>query len=87
MTSKTLLMQNTIIVLVAIFLGITTILALAAIEAGNKKFTNSSITTTKELNHKTSTNCNRVETRLVPKPNGGFIPYLVTVRDPNCKEN
>lgn len=44
-------------------------------------------TTTKKLNHKTSTNCNRVETRLVPKPNGGFIPYLVTVRDPNCKEN
>lgn len=37
--------------------------------------------------HKTSTSCNRVETRLVPKPNGGFMPFLVTVRDPNCKEN
>lgn len=36
---------------------------------------------------KPSTNCNRVETRLVPKPNGGFMPFLVTVRDPNCKEN
>lgn len=48
MTSKSLLMQNTIIVLVAIFLGITTILTLATIKAGNKKFTNSSITTTKK---------------------------------------
>ena len=87
MTSKTLLMQNTIIVLVAIFLGITTVLALATIEAGNKKFTNSSITTTKGLDHKTSTNCNRTDIRLVPKPNGGFTPYIVLIPDPNCKEN
>lgn len=86
MTSKSLLMQNTIIVLVAIFLGITTILALATIEAGNKKFTNSSITTTKELNHKTSTNCNSAEILLMPKPNGGFIPVLIP-SDHNCKEN
>ena len=80
-------MQNTIIVLVAIFLGITTILALATIEAGNKKFTNSSITT-KELDHKTSTNCNSAEILLMPKLNGGFIPYRVLIpSDPNCKEN
>lgn len=78
-------MQNTIIVLIAIFLGITTILALATIEAGNKKFTNSSITTTKNMDHKTSTNCNRAEILLMPKPNGGFIPVLIP--NPNCKEN
>lgn len=81
-------MQNTIIVLVAIFLGITTILTLATIEVENKKFTNSSITTTKELDHKTSTNCNRAVINLVPTPNGGLTPYIVLIpSDPNCKEN
>lgn len=73
-------MQNTIIVLIAIFLGITIILTLATIEARNKKFTNSSIT------EKTSTNCNSVEIILTPKPNGGFIPVLIPSNH-NCKEN
>ena len=80
-------MQNLNIVLIVEFLVVTTILAFTAIEANNKKSTNSSITTTKELDHKTPTNCNREEIRLVPKLNGGFIPHRVFIRDPNCKEN
>lgn len=79
-------MQNLNIVLTAMLLVVTTILTFAAIEAENKKSINSSITT-KELDHKTPTNCNRAEIRLVPKPNGGFIPHRVLIRDPNCKEN
>lgn len=80
-------MQNLNIVLAAVLLVVTTILALTAIEAKNKKSTNSSITT-KELNHKTSTNCNRAVINLVPTPNGGLTPYIVLIpSDPNCKEN
>lgn len=79
-------MPNLNIVLLVEVLVVTTILTFIVIEAKNKKSTNSSITP-KELNHKTSTNCNRAEIRLVPKPDGGFIPHRVFIRDPNCKEN
>lgn len=79
-------MQIINIVLAAMVLVVTTILTFAAIEAENKKSTNSSITA-KELDHKTSTNCNRTDIRLVPKPSGGFTPYIVLIPDPNCKEN
>lgn len=78
-------MQIINIVLAAMVLVVTTILTFTAIEAENKKSTNSSITA-KELNHKTSTNCNSAEILLMPKPNGGFIPVLIP-SDHNCKEN